>query len=149
MAAADVLARLTSRIRSAPIRSRTTATLAGMCVVLAALLPGHQPLWRLGSPAFYHFGALERAGRAALSLIPFNASFVAQPNVAPHLPHRASLYRLDPQAPDADSVIAVDGRSAWPLANFQDIRNLLQERQRRGYRVVFDRDGWIVLRRTQ
>jgi uncharacterized membrane protein len=149
MAAADGLARVTSRISSAPFRSRTTAALAGICVLLAALLPGHQPLWRLFSPAFYHFGALERAGRDALILIPANASVVAQTNVAPHLSHRASLYRLDPQAPDADYVIAVDGRSTWPLANFQDIRNLLQERQRRGYRVVFDREGWIVLQRTQ
>jgi uncharacterized membrane protein len=148
MAAADGLARVTSRIRSAPYRSRTTATLAGICVLLAAFLPGHQPLWRLFAPASYRFGALERAGRDALRIIPADASVVAQTNVAPHLSHRASLYRLDAQAPDADYVIAVDGRSTWPLANFEDIRNLLQERQRGGYRVVFDREGWIVLRRT-
>jgi uncharacterized membrane protein len=149
MAAADGLVRVTSRIRDEPFRLRTTATLAGMCVVLAALLPGHQPLWRLFSPASYHFGALEHAGRDALGLIPADASVVAQTNVAPHLSHRASLYRLDPRAPDADYVIAVDGRSPWPLANFQDIRTLLQERQQRGYQVVFERDGWIVLQRPR
>jgi uncharacterized membrane protein len=149
MAAADGLARVTSRIRDASFQSRTTATLPGLCVLLAALVPGHQPLWRLFSPTFYRFGALERVGRDALRLIPADASVVAQTNVAPHLSHRPSLYRLDPLAPDADYVIAVDGRSTWPLANFQEIRNLLQERQARGYRVVFDREGWIVLQRTR
>jgi uncharacterized membrane protein len=149
MAAADGLVRVTSRISDVPFRSRTTATLAGICVLLAALVPGHQPLWRLFSPAYYRLGALERAGGDALSLVPADASVVAQTNVAPHLSHRTSLYRLDPQAPDTDYVIAVDGRSTWPLANFQEIRNLLQERQRRGYRVVFDREGWIVLERAQ
>jgi uncharacterized membrane protein len=149
MAAADGLARVMSRVGGVSFRSRMTATLAAICVLLAALLPGHQPLWRLFSPPLYRFGALERAGRDALRLVPADAAVVAQTNVTPHLSHRSSLYRLDPQAPDADYVIAVDGRSPWPLANFQEVRNLLLDRQRRGYRVVFERAGWIVLQRTR
>jgi uncharacterized membrane protein len=149
MAAADGLARIRSRVRDASFRSRMTASFAAIVVLLAALLPGRQPLWRLFSPAFYHVGVLERAGRDALRLIPADASVVAQTNLTPHLSHRSSLYRLDSEAPDADYVIAVDGRSPWPLANFQDIRSLLDERQRRGYGVVFEREGWIVLQRTR
>ena len=45
-------------------------------------------------------------------------------------------------------MIAVDGRDTWPVASFQEIRGLLDERQRQGYRVVFGQDGWIVLRRA-
>jgi uncharacterized membrane protein len=87
MAAADGLARVTSRVRDVSFRSRTTVILAGICVLLAAFVPGHQPLWRLFSPTSYRFGALERAGRDALRLIPADASVVAQANVAPHLSH--------------------------------------------------------------
>ena len=147
MAAADAIARLTSRIADVRRRSRTIAALAAACVLLAAVLPGHQPLWRLCSPAFYRFGDLERAGGDALRFVPPGASVVAQTNVASHLSHRQNLYRLDRDAPDADYVIAVNGLSPWPLADFEDIRDLLHERQRRGYRVVFDREGWIVMQR--
>jgi uncharacterized membrane protein len=118
-------------------------------VLLSALLPGHQPLWRLFSPTFYRFGALERAGGQVLGVVPADASVVAQTNVAPHLSHRASLYQLTPDAPPADYVIAVEGRSTWPVATFQEIRALLDERRRQGYRVVFEQDGWIVLRRAR
>lgn len=149
MAGADGLARLTARLQSPLSRARTRAALAGACVLLSALLPGHQPLWRLFSPALYRFGALERAGRQVLAVVPADASVVAQTNVAPHFSHRASLYRLMPDAPPADYVIAVEGRSTWPVATFQEIRGLLDERQRQGYRVVFEQDGWIVLRRAR
>jgi len=56
---------------------------------------------------------------------------------------------LDTLAPDADYVIAVDERSPWPVSSFGEIRLLLAERQRHGYVVVFDRDGWVVLSRTR
>ena len=147
MSAADGLARLGSRVRDAARRQPTIAALAAACVLLASLLPGHQPLWRLLSPAVYRFGPIERAGRDALDQIPAGASVVAQTCVAPHLSHRTQLYRLDADAPDADYVIAVDGRSPWPLAGFREIRDLLDERQRRGYTVAFARDGWVLLRR--
>jgi uncharacterized membrane protein len=146
MAAADGLARVTARFPY--VRGvRTAVMLAGACVVLAAFLPGHQPLWRISSPALYRFSALDRAGREALRLVPADASVVAQTNVAPHLSHRAFLYLLAPDAPEADFVIAVEGRSTWPVASFREIRALLDERQRRGYRVVFEQDGWIVMQR--
>jgi uncharacterized membrane protein len=148
MAAADGLARLNLRIRDVRVRSRTAATLTAACVILAAFLPGHQPLWAIFAPVSYRFGALERAGVVALQLLPAHASVVAQTNVAAHLSHRVFLYRLDATAPDADYVIAVAGRSPWPLARFEDVRNLLDERQRGGYRVVFDQSGWIVLQRA-
>ena len=141
-------ARLTARLQS-PFPGRGPARRwRGLCPAVGAL-PGHQPLWRLFSPALYRFGALERAGRQALAVVPADASVVAQVNVAPHLSHRASLYQLTPDAPPADYVIAVEGRSTWPVATFQEIRALLDERQRQGYRVVFEQDGWIVLRRAR
>jgi uncharacterized membrane protein len=149
MAAIDGLARIGSRIRDGHARYRTIASLAGACVLFAALLPGHQPLWRLFSSKLYQFGAIEHASREALSLVPADASVVAQTCIAPHLSHRTALFPLDSSAPDADYVIAVDERSPWPLSSFLEIRSLLAERRRHGYMVVFDRNGWIVLSRTR
>jgi uncharacterized membrane protein len=146
MAAADGLARVASGVRDAGVRRRTMATLAGVCVLLASLLPGHQPLWRLFSKKLYRFDAVEQSAREALGLIPPDASVVAQTCVAPHLAHRLSLFRLDRAAPDADFVVAVDERSAWPLASTAEVHELLADRVRHGYVVLFERDGWVVLR---
>ena len=149
MSAADGLARIGRRIPDPAARRSTIAILAGVCVLLASLLPGHQPLWRVLSPKPYRFDAIDRAGADALGAVPPNASVVAQTAVAPHLALRKDLFRLDPEAPEADYVIAVDGRSPWPNATAGDVNALLAERRRRGYLVVFERDGWVVLRRAQ
>ena len=92
------------------------AILAGVCVLLASLLPGHQPLWRLLSPKPYRFDTIDRTGPEAMGVVPPDAPVIAQTAVAPHLTHRKDLFRLDPQAPEADYVIAVPERSPWPNA---------------------------------
>jgi uncharacterized membrane protein len=154
MAATDGLARIALRIRDAHSRRRTIAVLSGVCILFASLLPGHQPLWRLFSGKLYRSGPIENTAHEALSLIPPDASVVAQTCVAPHLSHRRALFPLDALAPDADYVVAVDGaavdsRSPWPVAGLEEIRGLLAERQRHGYVVLFDRNGWLVLSRAQ
>jgi len=146
-AAVDGLARVSARISDAGRRRRAIATLAGICLVFSAILPGHQPLWRLFSAPLYRFGPIERAAPAALGVIPANATVVAQTCVAPHLSHRSSLFRLDSDAPDADYVIAVRNRSPWPLSSDQEIQKLLAQRFEHGYMVAFAKDGWLVLRR--
>ena len=100
------------------------------------------------SSALYRFGSIERTGRAAIDAVPPDASVIAQTAVAPHMTHRRDLFRLDPEAPDADYVIAVSERSPWPNATAADVNALLAERRRRGYAVIFERDGWVVLRRA-
>jgi uncharacterized membrane protein len=147
MAAADGLARLSGRIQDFAIRRRMIVGCAAACVLLAALLPGHQPLWQLFSPHVYRFGPIERSGEQAIRMIPTDASVVAQSCFAPHVSHRSKLYLLEPRQVDADYVVGVEARSPWPLANVAEIRSLLDERQRRGYSVIFEQDGWTVLRR--
>ena len=95
----------------------------------------------------YLFDPIDRTGPDAIGVVPPDASVVAQTAVAPHMAHRHDLFRLDPQGPDADYVIAVPERSPWPNATAADVRALLGERRRRGYAVIFERDGWVVLRR--
>jgi len=149
MAAAEGLVAVTGRIHRAGTRARAIWILAGASVVLSAVLPGHQPLWRLTSPKAYRYTPLHRTGYAALAAIPADVSVTAQTAVAPHLTHREMIRVLDQTAPDAAYVIAARGLSPWPLGSDDEIAALLEGYRRRGYGVVFERDGWTVLRRNQ
>jgi len=52
--------------------------LVGASIVLCALLPGRQPLWRVFVPRHYQFTAFHAAGYQAVGLVPDSASVVAQ-----------------------------------------------------------------------
>ena len=147
-AAADGLARIARRIGSRVARRRTVAVLAGVTVLLSAILPGHQPLLQLASPEFHDSAIVNRTGYDAIAAIPNEASVVAQAAVAPHIAHRDDIHILDAAAPDADYVVAAADRSPWPLTTANELTALLRARQAHGYNVVFEREGWIVLRRS-
>jgi uncharacterized membrane protein len=148
MSAGDGLARLARRIDADATRARVLAGAAGACVLLSSLLPGHQPLWRLLSPKIYEQPSGVQTGHEAMARIPAEASVVAQAAIAPHLSRRNLIYMLDAKTPDADYVIAAAGLSPWPAARFADLASLVEDRRRRGYTAVFEKDGWIVLRRA-
>jgi hypothetical protein len=67
--------------------------------------------------------------------------------IVPHLSRRRTIYGLEPGTPDTDYVIVTAHRTVWPNRDFEHVREMLRERTARGYRPIFDRDGWIVLRR--
>ena len=152
MAAADGLARLTANgtgrvaMRASSGRRIFAATLA--MVVLSAVLPGNQPLWRVFRPRHYRGTSFHDAGYRALAIIPDRASVVAQGAVVPHLSQRDSVRVLDATAPDADFVVAARDANPWPAASTVAIDELLRSRRARGYVVVFAEEGWTVLRRA-
>src|SRR5205807_1578184 len=105
-------------------------------------------LWRLASPAYYRSTASMRTGYEALRLIPANASVIAQGPAVPHLSERSRIYMLlGPLVPDADFLVASEGLSPWPAADYAAIAMQVDERKQRGYETVLEKDGWIVLRR--
>lgn len=151
MGAADGFARVTLWLRSRgreawlPVIRRVWI---GACIVLSATLPGHQPLLRLVRPTHYQASVTERTGLDAVAMIPDDATVVAQAAVVPHLSNRDQIFMLDAAAPEADFVVAADGLDPWPLGTVKDLRALVDARRLRGYRPVFERDGWVVLRRN-
>jgi uncharacterized membrane protein len=147
MAAGDALAKLSARVAEPSARARFVTAATTACVVLAAILPGHQVHWRLLTPAFYRPVPQQAGAARALRLVPPGASLVAQAAVLPHLSQREWAFVLRAGAPEADVVIAARGLSPWPLENDAAIQALLDERCARNYRVVLDKDGWTVLRR--
>jgi uncharacterized membrane protein len=143
MAAGDGLARL---------RPRATTVVAVTCVVLSAILPGRQPFWKVVSPSFYAAPAFADTARRALATIPGEASVVAQAAIVPHLSQRQGIYTLRPDGPgagvDADYVVAAAGvLSPWPFADAAQVRASVDTYRQRGYRTLFDEEGWVVLRR--
>ena len=147
VSASDALARIARRIDRPGVRKRLIAWAAGCCVLVSSLLPGNQPFWSLFSPDHYRQTPFQRTGYSALDFLPDGASVVAQAAVVPHISQRDSIYMLDPAAPDAEFVIAGTDLSPWPNDNYADVQLLLDDRQRRGYSVIFEENGWTVLRR--
>lgn len=147
MASVDSLFRITQRIKK--FRPRYLI-IAASCLVLLLnlrLLPQF-PLWNLTSPAYWRLSSSDLAGRRALSLIPPTAPVITQGQITPHLTHRRIVYVLHPAIliPDADFIIASERLSPFPFRSHQDIKSYLDYQQTRGYRKIFDEDGWIVLK---
>ena len=147
MAAGDGLARLARWSGTGAGRRRIFTWLPALSLVAALLIPGHQPLLRLFTPGHYRPIATHEAAQEALSAIPPDASVVAQAAIVPHLSQRPVIYMLEDDAPEAEFVIAAEPLNPWPLATAAEIRRLVDERRGRGYQPVFERDGWVVLRR--
>jgi uncharacterized membrane protein len=145
MSAADGLERIARRLKEDRARRLMTGA-AAASVLLSAVLPGRQPLWRIFAPAHYASTDSAAVGRALVQMIPEGASVVAQAAVVPHLSLRDRIYVLDSRAPDADYVLASDSLSPWPAADFNELRLLLEDRQARGYVVMIERGGWTILR---
>jgi len=121
--------------------------MSALCVLLSLFLPGNQPLWDLFEAEHYQSTDVPLAGRRAIATVPAGASVVAQAMAAPHLSQRPRIYLLKPAAPDADVVIACTRLNPYPNTSVDDVRALIDERRRRGYRVTFEEAGWVVLQR--
>jgi uncharacterized membrane protein len=146
MSAADGLARISRHLDERSAR-RVMVGAAAASVILSAILPGRQPLWRIFAPAHYAPTDAARVGRSLLRTIPADASIVAQAAIVPHLSLRDRIYVLDKGAPDADYVVAAESLNPWPTGGFDELRSLLDDRQAHGYTVAIRQDGWTILRR--
>ena len=147
MASVDSLFRITRRLRKTPRHLITSVSI----LVFAAnlfLLPRF-PLWNLTSADNWRLSASDTIGRKAVSMIPPTASVVASGLITPHLTHRREIYMLSPltKIPDAEFIIASERLDSFPFPNFEEVRYYLDYQQARGYRRVFDQEGWIILQR--
>lgn len=141
MAAGDTLGRWASRRRARLING-----VLGLSLVTSIFLPGHQPLLRLFIPRHFETSAMGHVAARAFSFVGADASVVAQVALLPHLSHRREIHLLKRGAPDAEFVVAATSLDAWPNESRDAIDALIEERKQRGYVVLFESDGWIVLR---
>ena len=124
---------------------------AAMCAVAVVLVP-HFAFGAALKPSFFHRDGQERAAAAAAAVVPSGVTVEAVNNLGPQLSAR-------------DTVLLWDGDGGtpplgapWVVANTRRLqftfRSVLEQRQRvallehDGYRVVFRRDGYLVLHRA-
>jgi len=148
LAAGDGLARLARRLHTPGAQRRLHNWLAGGSVVFSAILPGNQPFWDLFS--FEHFRPhADRPIWTEMSArIPPDASVVAQAALLPQLSQRDSVYLLDHDGKDADFLAATMRLSPWPAPNHDILAVWIDAKRQAGYRTIFERDGWILLGRS-
>jgi uncharacterized membrane protein len=148
MASADGLHRLARLLKREHARYLVPAA---SCLILAPnlqLLPRF-PLWNLTSTEFRSLKQSDRVGQTAVSLIPAGASVLAQGPITPHLSHRRAIFVLNPLVilPDCDFIITSDRINPFPAPAYADIQSYLDRQLTRGYRKVFEEEGWVILKR--
>lgn len=152
MAAADGLWRITRRFKSDRARRLTVQLAAVAILVINLCLLPRLPLWKLISPDYWQLSESDTDGQAAVAMIPADVSVAAQISIAPHLTHRRRIYVIHPPGVDAvptDTayVIASSQLTAHPFGSYAPIEAFLVEWQEKGYVKIFDRNGWVVLKR--
>ena len=146
--AADTLSRIRSGVGNAGRLRWIVPVLLTLMILASATLPGHQPVMRVFAAKHYRDVPDRAAATEALAQIPPDASVVAQAAIVPHLSHRDRIYMLEDGAPEAEFVIAASARvSPWPAANPEAVDAWIEQRRQTGYREIFAKDGWVVLRR--
>jgi uncharacterized membrane protein len=150
MATADGLARL---IRLTGTQ-RVQRALGLICACIILLLNLHllprQPLWRLTEGNYWRLSQSDVTGVRAVRMIPPEASVAAQAPVVPHLSHRRHIFLLAynlVSIPDADYIILSEHLDTFPYPGFQEIQQYMNAQEEKGYRRIFEENGWVILRR--
>lgn len=142
LAAADGLRRVGRK------RPELARRLPAVMLAVAVVLTLAFPLMELFRPSFYSTPAAYRAAAGALAAIPPGASVAASNHLAPQLDGRSNLTLLTEQPTSAEYVIAAledsTPEGVFPHRDLAALRASVA-RERATRRVVFERDGIVVL----
>lgn len=117
---------------------------AGTICLIAVLLVPRFPLGELWRPEFYAPGPREHAQRAAVARVPDGARVAAANHIGPQLTSRCRVVLYDGEPSGAPWVIADLRRWEFPFPSLQEQRDRAEQLQRRGYEIVFRRQGVVV-----
>jgi uncharacterized membrane protein len=136
------IVRLAGRRPPAPVLG---AAVAATILFANVLLAQRFPLWDLAKPGFtFQQSRSTRAALRALDTVPSDRSLVTVIYLLPHASHRNDLYLLGGGVPATEYVVYPPGRLGFPDPAYAE--GWLKA-HRRYYRKVYDRDGWVVLKR--
>lgn len=119
---------------------------AAACAVALTLIPRF-PLDQLIRPAFYERQPDVIAAEQAVAAVPSGVVVEAVNHVGPHLSARTTVLLWEDRPSTATWVVADTARHAYPWASLDRQRQRIDELRSQGYRVVYDREGYVVLRR--
>lgn len=150
MASADGLARIVRLIKNKSLSSTIALVCSVMVLTVNIFMLPKLPFWQLTSPSYWRLSQSDLTGREALSAIPPTASVAAQGTILPHLSHRKYIFFLPynlVSLPEADYIIACKHLGLHPYPSSSELEAELASQQAKGYRKVFDKDDWIILRK--
>lgn len=113
----------------------------------AYLAYGPGPLGGKFRPEEFSIDAHVQVGRELLRLIPRDASVSAQSDLVPHLTNRDRLYTF-PNLFGADYIVVDTRASPWPFKPAEFQRFLERVDWNPAWRLVADRDGYRIYRRS-
>jgi uncharacterized membrane protein len=123
---------------------------AAMCAVAVVLVP-HFAFGPALHPSFYHRDAHARAAAAADAVVPAGVTVAAVDNLGPQLSSRDTvlLWDGDGSTPPlgAPWVVANTAKLQFTFRSVREQRQRVALLERSGYKVVFQRLGYIVLHR--
>ncbi|MGP3910988.1 DUF2079 domain-containing protein [Nonomuraea sp. 10N515B] len=119
---------------------------AAVCVVALTLVPKFA-FDQLYHPAFYKGDPKAAAAAEAVSKVPSGVTVEAVNAVGPALTSRATVLLWSPTPRGAPWVVADTSRWEFPFGSLNDQLAKVNELQGQGYVKVFERDGYVVLRR--
>jgi len=124
---------------------------AAMCAVAVVLVP-HFAFGAALKPSFFHRSKQEQAAAAAVAAVPSGVTVAAVNNLGPQLSGRDTvlLWDGDGYTPPlaAPWVVANTRRLQFTFFSVSEQRQRIAFLEAHGYRVVFRRDGYLVLHRT-
>jgi uncharacterized membrane protein len=150
MASADGLARLIRSARAERLKSVIGILCGSIILLLNLYLLLGQPLWNLTDARYWQLSQSDITGRRAVAMIPPEASVAAQAPIVPHLAHRRHIFLLAYNLvtiPEADYIIACEQLGTFPYPGFREVKEYLDAQQAKGYRKIFEENGWIILQR--
>ena len=146
MGAAEGLHRLLPLLRKDSVRA-AVATWLPVAVATAGLgLIAYFPLHELFLPRLWETGGRVSAGHAAVAVVPRGVTVEASDRLQPHLVDHTNALLLDGEEHDATWLVADVGKPDWPLSNVPKQQAYVARREGEGWRLVFSRDGYVVLR---
>ncbi|ETK31600.1 DUF2079 domain-containing protein [Microbispora sp. ATCC PTA-5024] len=137
------------RRRNAPVDPRTAggAWALGVCVVALTLVPRF-PFDQLIRPEFYERHPDVVAAEQAIREVPDGVVVEAVNHIGPRLSGRDTVLLWNDRPPVAQWIVADEARGAYPWPSPDRQRERVEELKAMGYEVVFDREGYVVLHRT-
>ncbi|MEU8245942.1 DUF2079 domain-containing protein [Nonomuraea sp. NPDC048916] len=147
LAGVDGLARLLRRIRRPDVRSPALVWSVAVCVVALTLVPRFA-LDQLYHPDFYKGDeAKSAAAREAVAQVPSGVTVEAANSVGPALTSRTTVLLWTGESRGAPWVVADTARWEFPFGSAEDQAAQVDRLVSEGYAKVFERDGYVVLRR--
>jgi uncharacterized membrane protein len=147
-AGVDGLVRLLRRLKRTDDRSLSLAWSAGVCAVALTLVPRFA-LDQLYHPSFYKAEDIAASSAsAAVAAVPPGVTVEAVNSLGPALTSRTTVLLWSGQPRNAPWVVADTARWQFPFGSADDQRAQVNRLLAEGYTKVFERDGYVVLRRT-